>query len=86
MRNSDFLNRHLGQRLHTKVRAQVSVKENDLPGDWFPANGTLYDLVGTQLTRPVATQEHTVLSSVHTHLALGLGQREREGGAEAEPK
>ena len=71
---------------------RTSVKEYDFPGDQFPTYGTLYDLVGTQLTCPMATQEHTVLSSVHAHLTLGLGreggrgegegngEREREGG------
>ena len=58
-----------------------SVKENDIFGDGLSTDGALDDLVSTQLTGAMATQEDTVLSPVHAHLTLSLGGG-REGGRE----
>ena len=49
-----------------------SVKEDDLLSDWFPTDWALNDLVSTELTCPMTTEEDTVLFPVHTHLTLGL--------------
>ena len=62
----------------------MSVKENDLLGYWFPTDWTLNDLISTQLTGAMATQEDTVLPAIHAYLTLCLRERgrEREGGRE----
>lgn len=52
-----------------------SVKENDFLLYSLPAYGALSDLVSTQLTRAMAAEEHTVLASVHAHLALSLNRQ-----------
>lgn len=55
------------------IKINELVEEDDLPLHSLPADGALCHLVCTQLTGPVATQEHTVLASVHAHLTLRLG-------------
>ena len=61
-----------------RERERQSVKEDDLLSDWLPTDWAFNDLVSTELTCPVTTEEDTVLFPVHTHLTLGL--REKGGG------
>ena len=49
-----------------------SVKENDLSFHGLSADWALCDLIGTELTRPMATQKDTIFAAIHAHLTLRL--------------
>ena len=56
---------------------QLCIKQTvkDRVSHWLPTDWALNDLVSTELTCPVTTEEDTVLFPVHTHLTLGLRER-----------